>query len=80
MILVVIEQREGKLNRVSYGNHHRRAGYCRGNELAGRKPLCLGNGVSSIAAEIATKKVQTRCTRSRATNSNRTRRMATSPH
>lgn len=57
MILVVIEQREGKLNRVSYET------ITAAQAIAAEmnwpvEAVVLGNGVSRIAAEVATKKVQ----------------------
>jgi electron transfer flavoprotein alpha subunit len=57
MILVIIEQREGKLNRVSYET------ITAAQAIAAEmnwpiEAAVLGNGVSSIASEVATKKVQ----------------------
>jgi electron transfer flavoprotein alpha subunit len=56
MILVIIEQREGKLNRVSYET------ITAAQAIAAEmnwpiEAAVLGNGASSIASEVATKKV-----------------------
>src|SRR3954447_17922429 len=57
MILVIIEQREGKLNRVSYET------ITAAQAIAAEmnwpiEAVVLGNGVGAIAAEVAAKKVQ----------------------
>src|SRR5689334_12103168 len=57
-ILVVVEQREGKLNRVSWET------IAAGQAIAaatgwGLDAAVVGSGVSSIAAEVAAKKVAT---------------------
>ncbi len=57
MILVVIEQREGKLNRVSYETIT--AAQAIATEMNWPiEAAVLGNGVGSIASEIAAKKLQ----------------------
>jgi len=57
MILVIIEQREGKLNRVSYETIT--AAQAIGAEMNWPiEAVVLGKGVASIASEIAAKKIQ----------------------
>jgi electron transfer flavoprotein alpha subunit len=57
MILVIIEQREGKLNRVSYETIT--AAQAIATEMNWPiEAAVLGNGVSSIASEVAAKKLQ----------------------